>query len=62
MLNEIGNLSLILSSVNRFILIGLLALLLAPGKANAQFEVTRDSVVQLYGVIMTADSLVAYRP
>lgn len=58
MLNEIGNLSLILSSVNRFILIGLLALLLAPGKANAQFEVTRDSVVQLYGVIMTADSLV----
>lgn len=35
-----------------------MALLLAPGKANAQFEVTRDSVVQLYGVIMTADSLV----
>ncbi|MCB0714764.1 MAG: carboxypeptidase-like regulatory domain-containing protein [Chitinophagaceae bacterium] len=26
--------------------------------ANAQFENTRDSVVQLYGVVMTADSLV----
>jgi len=26
--------------------------------AKAQFETTRDSVVQLYGVIMTADSLV----
>ena len=26
--------------------------------ANAQFETSRDSVVQLYGVIMTADSLV----
>lgn len=27
-------------------------------RANAQFEATRDSVVQLYGVVMTADSLV----
>ncbi|WP_460760664.1 carboxypeptidase-like regulatory domain-containing protein [Niabella terrae] len=27
------------------------------GQANAQFEKARDSVVQLYGVIMTADSL-----
>lgn len=26
--------------------------------AHAQFETTRDSVVQLYGVVMTADSLV----
>lgn len=26
--------------------------------ANAQFETSRDSVVQLYGVVMTADSLV----
>lgn len=26
-------------------------------KANAQFEVARDSVVQLFGVVMTADSL-----
>jgi hypothetical protein len=27
-------------------------------KANAQFETVKDSVVQLYGVVMTADSLV----
>jgi hypothetical protein len=27
-------------------------------KANAQFETMRDSVVQLYGIVMTADSLV----
>ena len=29
-----------------------------PQTAKAQFEASRDSVVQLYGVIMTADSLV----
>jgi hypothetical protein len=28
-------------------------------KANAQFEQLKDSVVQLYGVVMTADSLMA---
>jgi hypothetical protein len=27
-------------------------------KAHAQFESVRDSVVQLYGIVMTADSLV----
>ena len=31
---------------------------IAPLTAKAQFETARDSVVQLYGVIMTADSLV----
>ena len=36
---------------------GLLFLIL-PQTAKAQFETSRDSVVQLYGVIMTADSLV----
>jgi hypothetical protein len=36
----------------------LLAAFLLPAAANAQFETARDSVVQLYGVIMTADSLV----
>ncbi|MET0394300.1 MAG: carboxypeptidase-like regulatory domain-containing protein [Chitinophagaceae bacterium] len=36
----------------------LLAVFLVPAAANAQFETARDSVVQLYGVIMTADSLV----
>jgi len=34
------------------------AAFLLPAAANAQFETARDSVVQLYGVIMTADSLV----
>lgn len=29
-----------------------------PASAKAQFETARDSVVQLYGVVMTADSLV----
>jgi hypothetical protein len=36
----------------------LLAAFLVPIAAKAQFETARDSVVQLYGVIMTADSLV----
>lgn len=36
----------------------LLAVILLPAAAKAQFETARDSVVQLYGVIMTADSLV----
>ncbi|MEY3151799.1 MAG: hypothetical protein RLZZ333_396 [Bacteroidota bacterium] len=30
---------------------------LLPSAARAQFETFRDSVVQLYGVVMTADSL-----
>ena len=29
-----------------------------PRTAKAQFESVRDSVVQLYGVVMTADSLI----
>lgn len=29
-----------------------------PAAARAQFETVRDSVVQLYGIVMTADSLV----
>ncbi len=36
----------------------LLAAFLLPLNAKAQFESARDSVVQLYGIIMTADSLV----
>jgi hypothetical protein len=32
--------------------------LLTFSKAHAQFETVRDSVVQLYGIVMTADSLV----
>ena len=33
--------------------------LIIPVAANAQFETLKDSVVQLYGVVMTADSLQA---
>jgi len=33
-------------------------LFLLPREARAQFETSRDSVVQLFGIIMTADSLV----
>lgn len=36
----------------------LLSLLFVSQAARAQFETSRDSVVQLYGIIMTADSLV----
>ncbi len=32
---------------------------LLPAAANAQFETYKDSVVQLYGVVMSADSLMA---
>ncbi|MBI3137529.1 MAG: carboxypeptidase-like regulatory domain-containing protein [Sphingobacteriales bacterium] len=35
-----------------------LLLFLLPEKSSAQFETSRDSVVQLFGIIMTADSLV----
>ena len=36
----------------------LVCTLLAATRAQAQFESVRDSVVQLYGIVMTADSLV----
>src|SRR6266508_4763463 len=35
-----------------------IAIFMIPGTARAQFETVRDSVVQLYGIVMTADSLV----
>jgi len=44
--------------VKKFILIAGLLLFLLPREARAQFETSRDSVVQLFGIIMTADSLV----
>jgi hypothetical protein len=37
----------------------LVALIILPAAAKAQFEGFKDSVVQLYGVVMTADSLQA---
>ena len=36
----------------------ILLLFFIPKTSKAQFENVRDSVVQLYGVVMTADSLV----
>ena len=48
----------ILGSVKKIILYTGLLLFILPRTAKAQFETSRDSVVQLYGVIMTADSLV----
>ncbi len=48
----------IFGAVNKIILYTGLLLFILPRTARAQFETSRDSVVQLYGVIMTADSLV----
>lgn len=45
--------SKILKPIRRFAFL----LMLFPFSANAQFENFKDSVVQLYGVVMTADSL-----
>jgi hypothetical protein len=44
--------------MKKFLLYIAVALFIIPVTAKAQFETARDSVVQLYGVIMTADSLV----
>jgi hypothetical protein len=48
----------IFDAVNKTLLYTGLLLLLLQQTAKAQFETSRDSVVQLYGVVMTADSLV----
>lgn len=44
--------------MKKILLYTLLAAFLLPTTAKAQFETARDSVVQLFGVVMTADSLV----
>jgi len=44
--------------VKKILLYSTILLFIGTQKLNAQFEVSRDSVVQLYGVLMTADSLV----
>ncbi len=43
--------------MKRFLRYALLFLFFSPFAAKAQFENFKDSVVQLYGVVMTADSL-----
>jgi hypothetical protein len=54
---EISNL-FIFGAVKKIILYSLLLLLFTSPSVKAQFEKSRDSVVQLYGIVMTADSLV----
>ncbi|MBL7747314.1 MAG: carboxypeptidase-like regulatory domain-containing protein [Chitinophagaceae bacterium] len=44
--------------MKKFILYTTILLFTLPKAADAQFETSRDSVVQLFGVVMTADSLV----
>jgi len=44
--------------MKRFLPYTVLLLFLFPRTSKAQFETVRDSVVQLYGIVMTADSLV----
>ena len=48
----------IFGEVKKILLFTFLLGLLIPTGLKAQFETSRDSVVQLYGVVMTADSLV----
>jgi hypothetical protein len=48
----------IFGAVKKYLLYTAFALFIFNQSAKAQFETSRDSVVQLFGVIMTADSLV----
>lgn len=48
----------IFGAVKKFLLYTTILFLFFTQTAQAQFETSRDSVVQLYGVVMTADSLV----
>lgn len=48
----------IFGTVKKILQYLIIAALLVPATAKSQFEAARDSVVQLYGIIMTADSLV----
>jgi len=50
---------LYLNSMKRRLLIMCCLAIVVPFAASAQFEKLKDSVVQLYGVVMTADSLKA---
>lgn len=48
----------IFEPVKKLLLYTGLLFFLLPRSATAQFETTRDSVVQLFGIVMTSDSLV----
>ena len=43
--------------MRRFLLLLFICCIIKPNAAQAQFETFKDSVVQLYGIVMTADSL-----
>ncbi|HMJ47938.1 MAG TPA: carboxypeptidase-like regulatory domain-containing protein [Ferruginibacter sp.] len=43
--------------MKKFLLYFIILIVFIPSAARAQFETFRDSVVQLYGIVMTADSL-----
>ena len=43
--------------MRRFLLIVFICCVIKPNAAQAQFETFKDSIVQLYGIVMTADSL-----
>ncbi len=58
MFYELSNLFLFLNLMKKFLPYTIALLFLIPRTAKAQFEAVRDSVVQLYGIVMTADSLV----
>ena len=44
--------------MKKFLLLTLLSIVFLAKNAHSQFETVKDSVVQLYGIVMTADSLV----
>lgn len=48
----------IFDAVKKILFYSIISFFLISQQADAQFEKVRDSVVQLYGVVMTADSLV----
>lgn len=58
MFYDFGNYCLFLSPVKKILLYTAILLFISAPSVKAQFETSRDSVVQLYGVVMTADSLV----
>ncbi|WP_008585835.1 carboxypeptidase-like regulatory domain-containing protein [Niabella soli] len=43
--------------VKKLVVVFIIAVFLLPSTAHAQFEKARDSVIQLFGIIMTSDSL-----
>jgi CarboxypepD_reg-like domain len=49
---------IIFGAVKKILFYTVLLFFIIPQSLRAQFEASRDSVVQLYGIIMTADSLV----